>query len=169
MIKKIISIVLSNKVEQTGQTLIEVLAALGAAVVVVTAVVIAVVGALSNAQFSKNQNLATQYAQEAMEVVRAQRNSDYLSFSSLTTDTYCLDKGKTNLATASAMGCGQNVDVFVREIDIEKNSPSCGLTAAKVSAYVSWSDSKCTDPTEIFCHQVHLDSCLSNFNVVPTP
>ncbi|MBI3069818.1 MAG: hypothetical protein HYY87_00750, partial [Candidatus Levybacteria bacterium] len=55
---------------QKGQTLIEVLLALGTAVVVLSATVVAVLSALNNAQFSKNQSLATQYAQEGMEVMR---------------------------------------------------------------------------------------------------
>lgn len=173
MIESIISTVLSNKEnswrKESGQTLIEVIAALSAAVVIVSASAVAVINALKNAQFSNNQNLATRHAQEGIEVMRDLRNSNYAAFSLLQSDTYCLRGGAASPSAATEFGCGQNVGIFVREVDIEKNASSCGGNLTKVSTYVSWSDSKCTDKTEIFCHLVALDTCLSDYHIVPTP
>ena len=96
-----------------GQTLIEVLAAFGVAVVLVSAIAIAVTTGLSNTTFSKNQNLATQHAQEGVELVRQMRNNDYSAFDAFS-GNYCLDKNSTTLRSKGT-GCGQNIDLFIRE------------------------------------------------------
>lgn len=145
-----------------GQTLIEVLIAMAVGLVVVSAITIAVISALNNAQFSKNQNLATQYVQEGMEVVRRIKNS-----SNLLVGDYCLNKGSLVLRQKPAAGCGQNVDIFVREINV--TSPLSGPCSnqLKATVFVQWTDSKCSGGA--FCHEVKLVSCFSDFNIVPTP
>lgn len=151
-----------------GQTLIEALVALGAAVIIVSAITIVVISALNNAQFSKNQNLATQFAQQGMEIMRQMRDSNWGTFDELSR-AYCLDKGSNMpVPKAPIAGCGQNVDVFVREVDIEKNSSSCS-DATKITVIVFWNDAKCTSSTNLFCHKVELVSCFSDSRVVPTP
>lgn len=155
---------------QDGQTLIEVLLALGTAVVVLSATVVAVLSALNNAQFSKNQNIATQYAQQGMEVMRNMRNSDWTLFSSYATGQYCLNQNSTDLSgrNRTIQGCaggsspnGQNVDIYARRVDIAKNVSECGgLGTTKVTVSVSWSSNKCTDPGNLYCHKVELVSCL---------
>ncbi|MGH7245713.1 MAG: type IV pilus modification PilV family protein [Candidatus Levyibacteriota bacterium] len=160
-----------------GQTLIEVLIGLATMVVVISAITIAVISSLNNASYAKNQNLATQYAQQGMELMRDLRDINYASFSALTNTTYCLAKGCSMLSNTSGdcgpkvnAICDQNVDIFVREVDVVQNSAEClGGSSAKVTVSVSWADGKCTDRTNLFCHQVKLDSCLSNNNVINTP
>lgn len=169
-----------------GQALIEVLAALGLGIVLISAITILVITSLSGAQLSKTQNLATQYAQEGMEVIRSQRNGGKLPASG----TYCLDKNNPTLYpkdTAVINGCShnglnfQNVDTFAREVKIEEDSSECRatpppvltptpVTAAltKITVKVSWSDSKCADANNLMCHNVTVVSCLSDSNVVPT-
>ncbi len=163
--------------DQTGQTLIEAIAALGVGVVVVTAIVVVVISALNNAQFSKNQNLAAQYAQQGMEIMRQMRDSDWSSFSLYGNGSYCLDKDTTTLFVKDALpvnGCShggsnpQNVDVFARRIDIEENSSDCSNSQTKVLVSVSWSDNKCTT-SNLYCHKVDLVSCFSDFGVVVAP
>lgn len=157
--------------------LVEVLVALGTAVVVLSATVVAVLSALNNAQFSKNQNIATQYAQEGMEIMRKMRNSSWTVFSSLSTDQYCLDQNSTALSgrNRTIQGCaggsstsGQNVGIYARQVDIEINSSSCAtptpppsVNLTKVTVLVSWSSNKCTR-TNIYCHNVKLVSCLGS-------
>lgn len=156
---------------QEGQTLVEILVALAAAVTIVTAITIAVITALSNAQTSKNQNLATQYAQEGIEIARGLRNTNFQSFidsASTSTFYYCLPKGSRTLI-AKGLACPQNVDTFVREVAITKNSASCDSTQTDVTVSVSWNDGKCTNPSNPFCHQVQLVTCLSDYTVLPTP
>ncbi len=161
---------------ERGQTLIEVLIGLATAVVVIAAITTATISSLNNATFSKNQNLATQYAQQGMEILRNMRDSDYGSFSALS-GTYCLAKTCSALAAnnancwtpTSGNTCNQNVDIFVRQIDVQQNSLSCDGTSTKVVSTVSWFDAKCTSGNNTFCHQVSLTSCLSNAQVVPVP
>lgn len=166
--------------QQQGQTLIEVLVGLAAGVIVIGAITIATLNALNNAQFSENQNLATQYAQQAMEAVRNMRDTNYQNFSSLS-GTYCMGKSCTDLNssnlntnpntnycwTAPASGCGQNVNIFVRQIAFEQNASDCDGNT-KVTVTASWNDSKCTTSSNTFCHSTTLASCFANINAVPT-
>jgi len=55
------------KENQKGQSLLEVVAALAAALLVILGLVRVTISSMRNSQFAKNQALATQYAQEAME------------------------------------------------------------------------------------------------------
>lgn len=137
-----------------GQLLIEVLAALGVGIVVISAVTIAVINALSNTLFSKNQNLATLYAQQGIETVRKIHDSDQSGFNSLIASenvaNLCLGKNDTTPSARLVSGCGQNVDSFVREVKIDDTSCKCGSIEGKnirrVSVAVKWSDSKCFAP-----------------------
>lgn len=166
--------------EQAGQTLIEVLVGLSAAVVVIAAITSAALTSLNNAQYSRDQNLATQYAQQGMELVRNMRDLDIASVSAtfLPNDTYCLAKlcsalTPTNPSCWSGnLECGQNVDTYVRKIVVDHNSSSCNSGVSgnvQITSEVSWADGKCTDVTNPFCHHVDLSSCLSDFTVAPTP
>lgn len=157
-----------------GQTIIEVLVALGVVVIVVTAITITVITALSNTQYSKNENLASQYAQQGLEFVRGIRDNSYTSFASLS-GTYCLAKDAISLP-APTSGCSvPNIDsTFVRSIIIEQKSPDCVPPSSslapsdyltKVTSSVSWSDGKCTSATDVYCHQAIVVSCLGNQNV----
>lgn len=152
---------------QKGQTLIEVLVAMATGVAVMSAIAVTVITSLSNVEFTKNQNLATQYSREGLEVVRRLAKSNWATFSSYTSTFYCLAKGSTTLTIRTGIKCGQNVDIFVREINIEQSSPTCGGNA-KILSMVSWSDSKC-GRDDVFCHQVRLDSCIANINTILAP
>jgi len=161
--------------KQQGQTLIEALIALGAAVLVLSAIAVAVISALNNVQYTKNQNLATQYAQEALETMRQISQSSWITFSGYAAGRYCLAKGDatpcllgslTGSCSQNPSGtfCGQNYGIFVREVDIAQASKiTCSSGSIGITVIVSWSDSKCSlnDP---YCHNVMLNSCLSNHN-----
>lgn len=153
---------------EKGQTLIEVLIALAAAVAIISAIVITVVTSLSNVEFTKNQNLASQYAREGMEVVRQMARNSWPTFTTYTAVNYCLSQGSTTLSAMPPNGCGQNViGIFVRQITINQTSISC-QNNAKVTSTVSWTDSKCSTGS-IFCHQVQLQTCVADINTVKTP
>jgi len=149
--------------KQNGQTLIEALVALGAAVIVLSAITVAVISALNNVQYTKNQNQATQYAQQAIEIMRQIGQSDWAYLSSKVNKNYCLPEGSNTLEDISANGCGQNIGIFVREVDIEQNSQSCSGNIS-ITVTVRWSDGKCS-LSNPYCHKVNLNSCLSNRNV----
>ncbi len=61
---------------QQGQTLIELVVVTAVSVIVVGALTFATVSSLRNAQFAKNQSQATQLAQEAIEEVRSGRDQN---------------------------------------------------------------------------------------------
>lgn len=156
-------------IKEKGQTLLEAMIGLGVAISVVSAIVVAIVSSLGNTQFSKNQNLANQYAQQGMEIVRKIRDASWSGFLAYNATYYCLAQNNTSLMQRGVNGCGQNVGIFVREIDIEHNSGSCQGIFSKVTSVVSWSDSKCTSTQNTYCHNVTLISCFANNNAVPSP
>lgn len=153
---------------QAGQALIEALLALAFAVVIITAVVIAVINALNNTAFNKNQNLASQYAQEGLDIARNLKDSNYDSFKSLS-GVYCLDPETSSIET---VGSCSEPDDFERKIYInhsgtdEAATPKCQADLSFVSSFVSsivfWTDSKCSDGSN--CHKVQLESCFSDPN-----
>jgi Tfp pilus assembly protein PilV len=147
---------------QKGETLIEALAALAIISIVVTAVANVVTTSLSNAQYNENQTLATKYAQQGIESMRQIRNQSYTAFRTAN-GTYCFAKGQTNLGSATSACTTENVDTFIRSVDIEQ-TPGCAPNVARVTVTVAFKDGKCTDGS--YCHrQVH-SSCLSTINPV---
>lgn len=143
-----------------GQTLIEALVALALIGVVISAIAIVVVSSLNNAQFGKNQNLATKYANEAMEHLHKIRNSDYAAFRNYD-GNYCFAKGQTALGASVSSCTVPNFDNFIRSVSIEQ-SPGCGANVAKVQVVVAWADGKCAQNS--YCHKAELISCLSTTN-----
>ena len=86
-----------------GQVLIELLIALGVAVMAIVALVQVTTKSLSNAGFSKSKSGATAYAVAAAEWLRNQRASlGWDTFSSKAGQTYCLN----NLNWNSPGPCG---------------------------------------------------------------
>ena len=158
---------------EDGQTLLETLLALSAAVFILSAITVVVISSLSNTTFTKNQNLANQYAQEGMEVIRQIKGSSLATFSGLVSNN-CLPQSKILVASLDCIADGV-VGIFRRAIDIEHDSstdcedesvpPSHG---SKVTATVLWSDGKCPVGNR-YCHKVELISCLYNLNLIPIP
>jgi len=76
-----------------AQVLIELTIALAVAMVAILALVQSSTKSVSNSAFSKSQTQATQYASEAIEWLRNQKNSSWPDFSTniLASDKYCLN------------------------------------------------------------------------------
>ncbi|MEK7518262.1 MAG: hypothetical protein AAB583_07000 [Patescibacteria group bacterium] len=155
--------------EQTGQTLLEILLALGASVMILSAIAVIVVSSLNSTRFTKNQNLANQYAQEGIEIVRRTRDSG--GWAGFPAGTYCLSSGSTSLPASSVPPCATaNVGIFIRQIDIiASDCPGAGggPSGSRVKSKVSWIDGKC--PDNDYCHKVELISCFYNINQKPAP
>jgi Tfp pilus assembly protein PilV len=183
--KKLTAIICPFRRWQAGQTLIEVLVALSVISLIVTSITIAVITSLNNAEFVKNQNLATQYAQQGMEIMRYMRNTNYGTFKNLS-QHYCLadtcrqietDQQKADWTTCgpNASVCNPNVsNIFVREITVYNDTPGPGSPnqcqfGTYVISTVSWADNKCTSRANPYCHSVKLSSCFSSGDVIPTP
>lgn len=146
---------------QNGQTLLEVLVALGVGIFILTAMTSAILGSLANAQFSKNQNLATLYAQQGMEIVRDIRNTDwsnfYNTYTSASPTTFCLPKGGTSPNSGSCLPADYIDGFFKREIKFARDALD-PINKIQVTATVSFTDSKGE-------HKSELVSVFTNWNV----
>jgi Tfp pilus assembly protein PilV len=176
---------------EVGQTLIEVLVALTAAVIIIAAIVSASLNALTSSEFTRAQNTATQATQQGLEIIRNMRNENItsLSVANLPNDYYCLAKScsalNKNISSCwqrTTSSCSQNVDTFVRQVTVLHGSADCNATPTpvglpqgvltgnvKITVTTSWYDSKCTDSSNTYCHSVVSSSCFSDFTVAPTP
>lgn len=63
-----------------GQSLFEVVFAIGVSALIITAVVVLASNAVANSTFSKNKALAGRFTQEAVEWLRSERDSDWDTF-----------------------------------------------------------------------------------------
>lgn len=164
---------------QLGQTLIEVLVALGIGLTILAAISSIVLSSLNNTTFSKNENLATSYAKQVLENVRQQVKSNYTTFTNTyTSPTYCLDANDTFQCSFSQQGqcistysgnCNNvKSDIFVKQIDFIQGSVDCP-SSLQATVQVSWTDNKCTDRLNIFCHKVIVSSCFADITTVPSP
>lgn len=155
---------------EKGQTILEALVALGVGVIIVSAITVAVITAVRNADFSKNQNLATQFAQQGMDIVRQISESNWSTFSQNDVGTWCLAQDYTELNVSSP--CSKNIKdsngnlYFIRQITVKSNG-NCINGAYQVTSSVSWSDGSCQNNN--YCHQVTLNSCFANLDAAPAP
>jgi Tfp pilus assembly protein PilV len=175
--------------KNAGQTLIEVLIGLSASAVVMAAIATATLSALSNSDYTRNQNLATNYAQQGMEIVKNLQSIDYGTFSSLN-GVYCFadtcneidgDPTHTGQSCAKISGsrCPGILNVhgsFIRTVEVhagDSEAATCNETGStdniKINVIVAWNDQKCTDRTNLYCHNVTISSCFNNAQIVPTP
>jgi prepilin-type N-terminal cleavage/methylation domain-containing protein len=150
---------------QQGQSLIEVLVALGILGMVLTAVTTMINSSINNAQLSKTQSLATKYAQQAMETLRGVRNRDYTAFRTYN-GTYCLGKEQSVLGSAQSTCSTPNVDNFIRSVQI--NPVGCSPNVARVTVRVAWTDGKCSSEND-YCHNQSHVSCMSTVNPIQAP
>jgi len=165
------------KKRKNGQILIEALVALVVVAFVISGIVIALITSINNSTFARNQNLATNYAQEGLEIARNLKESNYSDFEQHQA-YYCLPEDATNLDEVSSENgdCEKIADTFSRQIfidntgaDSRRDEPVQKCEAGGGSIYVvstvSWYDSRCDDENDQ-CHSVELDSCFSDFNKV---
>jgi len=161
-----------NTRREDGQTLLEVLLAFGISILVLSSVAMGIVTSLNNIQYTKNQDLATTYAQEGLAAVRQKRDSGWYGTSSLkdysSNTIYCIDN---NLDFQKLISPNQDCvtegyavpggGIFSREVVFQHGSVSCDGTGSLATVTVSWSDGKCSASAP-YCHNVKLVSCFSN-------
>jgi len=158
---------------QKGQTLIEALIALGAAVVVISAIVVGAISSLSTTKFSSNSNLADQYAQEGMEFARhlAQQNwSSFSTYGKIGAISYCYDNNATSLVVKAQNTCAlSQAPIFTRILTIDQTGGGECKWSAYILVTVAWKDGACANALQPFCHKVTLENCLSSVNAVTPP
>lgn len=122
---------------QSGQTLAEVVVAIGVVVLLVTGLIIGTSVSLKASQYGKARSQAVQYATEAVEVSRNLRDSGWTSFfayGGVTPISWCLDK--SGVWTAMSGSCSANIDNFyTRQVTFTWDDPRM-----KTDVVVSWTD-----------------------------
>ncbi|MBI4999386.1 hypothetical protein HZB97_01295 [Candidatus Gottesmanbacteria bacterium] len=117
-------------VHKDGQSLLEALVAMAIAILIIGGLVAAVIVAVRNAQFARNQVLATKYANEGMEKIRSYRDqNDWDNFKS-ECGSYSLGAVPTPFTRTHA--CQEEV-----------------ADKMKVTITVSWTDSIGTHKSEL--------------------
>jgi len=124
-----------------GQSLFEVMFAVGIAALVMIAIVSLSTRSVKNSDFSKNNALATKYAQEGIEIVRQRRDS--MGWDGF--NTAYIDRGDNELPTTDS-------SVFTRTFRV--NADADGVVVVTVT--VRWTDSSGE-------HQVQNSTKLSNW------
>lgn len=160
-------------------TIVEVVIALGAGAIILTALTFITLTSLSNSRQGSSQAIATQLAQEGMEIMRNMKENSWTGFTALQDTTYCLASSCTALNSSSGGSCGPRVGIcglnvsgkYVREVTVSHGVARClppvpvaGRTYIGVSSAVSWKDSLCTNPSDPYCHKVAVESCFANFD-----
>lgn len=131
-----------------GQTLFELVIAVGVAVLVVTGIVALVTLSLRNANFARDQAQATRYAQEALEWLRSERNNGWNTFYSrmATSLTWCFDV----LSWSSPGPCGSGSVItgtkFARRAVFSVVEANRSISA---QVLVSWTDSQGTHQSKV--------------------
>jgi Tfp pilus assembly protein PilV len=153
----------------SGQSMVEALVALAAAVIIISSITVAVITSVSNTSYSASQNKATQLAREGIDAARALRDNDYAEFAEKS-GVYCLGEGQTTFTEGDASLCDKKANVQNTYSRIVEFFPvgtpnNCG-SVAEIAAVVSWADGKCPSSNQ-FCRNVKLVSCLSNPGVTP--
>lgn len=120
-----------------GQTLAEVVVAIGVVVLLVTGLVVGTSVSLKASQYGKARSQAVQYAQEAIEIARNVRDNGWTTFATyggVSPVSWCLDK--SGVWTAMSDSCSANIDNFyTRQVTLTWIDPKM-----KVDVSVSWID-----------------------------
>lgn len=124
---------------QSGQTLIEIVIAIGAVALVVTALVSAVSASLRFSESSRMRSRAVKLAQESMEITRALRDTtSWTSFSAYASGNgnWCLDSTNTWSAADASGTCPiSSGNPIWRSVHFTWNDP-----VMEVTTNVSWGE-----------------------------
>lgn len=119
-----------------GQSLVEVIVAVGMVIVLITGLIIGTTTSVSRAASSSSRSLAVKYAQEGMELARQLRDNGWITFVQYN-GTYCVAKDNVIPAADSPSdSCTANIDaVYTRSV---KFTLSGDQTMMTVDVTVSW-------------------------------
>lgn len=130
---------------QSGQTLIEVIIAVGLMVLVFTSLAAGITLSIRNNRYARNQTLSKDYVREELEFLRSMRDQmGWESFAASTkVGTYCfqtLPTTPTAYAAKAIGACSSTQTIsgtpFMRELTIVKSGAPTNLITA--TAVVSW-------------------------------
>lgn len=131
---------------QLGQSLFEVVFAVGMSALIITTIVTLASNAISNSTFSKNKALAGRFTQEAVEWLRGERDTDWDNFYlNAATSPWCLPS--LNWNTPGACDESESIpenDNFKRELSFNSVDPTnCdSITCVEAKVKVYWQDGR---------------------------
>ena len=132
---------LKNK-NQKGQSLFEVVLALGVVTAITVGIVALTANAIKNASFSKNKTLAGKYSQEGTEWLRSERDTDFTIFSqNAQTPLWCFASLSWTQPGTCASGNPISGTQLFRDATFSTNLVS-GKTVIDASVRVYWTDSQ---------------------------
>lgn len=143
---------------QSGQSLIEMVVALGLAIVIVGAIASLTVNGLRNASQSQNQTVATKLAQQVMDQVKSDGNQNCTvengspnqfwgtTFSgnkfAITTGAYCLTTTGTSSSFSSPDDNLYTYDIWINEV-------AAPNPLKEITVHVNWTDTTGTHYAEL--------------------
>jgi type II secretory pathway pseudopilin PulG len=138
---------------QNGQSLIETVVALAIAVIILSAIVLLMVKSIDSSNFAKQENQATIYAQQGIEIVRQYAASGHNQLDQLAIQSSSGFENPTGTST------------YLRTVTVDSDAVNCGTTA-HVTIVVNWNDGKCSSATDM-CHQVNTETCINDGHTYP--
>lgn len=125
-----------------GQSLFEVVFAIGISALVIITVVVLAANSVANSTFSKNKALAGRFVQEATELLRGERDADWDNFySDAATGTWCLPSSEWSSALPRSCGDNDTLSanpIFKREIEFVRVDSG----NVKTTIRVFWQDGR---------------------------
>jgi type II secretory pathway pseudopilin PulG len=145
--------------KEKGQSLFEVLFAIAISALVVAGVASLASVSVRNSSYSRNNSIATRFAQEATEWLRSERDADWTTFLTnvRASATYCLDSlSWTNTGICTSAEAVSGTTIFFREVTFtclkENLAPPPPFTSAvcadpdinnvEAKVEVSWTDAQ---------------------------
>lgn len=124
----------THRTYESGQTLLELIIAIGIVAIIITALVVAATASLRYGQESRLRSSGLKYAQEAIELARQIRDTTdwntFLTYSGAGTETWCLDSDNAwTIRSGSACGPIQAGSLFVRSVTFTWNDPIMMVTS----------------------------------------
>lgn len=131
----------SNLNSRSGQSLVEMIMAVGLVAIVLVGLISAITFSLTNSQYARNKTLATKFAQEGIEWARNQRDSlnwnVFYAYAAIGVGrTYCLN----SLSFTSPGSCAANTvipnTIFTRQINLVANGIGAGANQDRVAVNI---------------------------------
>lgn len=139
--------------KQKGQSLFEIVLALGVILLLIGGLVVAATTSIRNTTVSTSQAEATRFAQEVMEWLREEKGKDWGTFfgrASSSGTIYCLN----SLSWPSSSGsCGSSSFIVNTQYQRKATLTTDGLDKVRVTVTVSWQEggrSHTTDVSSVF-------------------
>lgn len=108
--------------KESGQSLIEVMVAVSISMVVLVGLLSITSLGLTNSELSRNKTRGNEYAQEAVEWLRGQRDANWNTFYTRAPGTYCLNTLAWQSGACSAgTVINDQYDLFTRQITLTPN------------------------------------------------